>query len=134
MMESPTVSSSRRRGPSTPPGPRPSCAPPCAAGSTSTTPTTPSSPGGWPTCTRTPEARARLKKSDGDWLAALGKLDFDKLSREGRVDYLLLKNHIEHELRRLDLPPAKEAGKKDASGIVGRPIGREALLVELAGE
>src|SRR5262249_32046745 len=36
--------------------------------------------------------------------------------------------------RLLDLPPAPEKNKKDASGIVGQPIGRAALLNELAGD
>ncbi len=89
---------------------------------------------GFPKGPVSPERAARLKKFYGDWLAALPKLDFDKLSREGQVDYLLLKNHLERELRRLDLPPPKAAAKKDNSGITGRPIGREALLLELAGE
>jgi uncharacterized protein (DUF885 family) len=83
---------------------------------------------------KTPEAKDRLKKFSADWLAAVAKLDFDKLSQEGKVDYLLLKNHLQRELRRLDLPAREDAGKKDASGITGFPIGREALLSELAGE
>jgi uncharacterized protein (DUF885 family) len=92
---------------------------------------------------KTPEGQAKLKKLCTDWLAALAKLDFDKLSLEGRVDYLLLQNRIQSDLRRLDLQakaseePARKpggAGPKDPSGIVGHPIGRAALLVELAAE
>src|SRR5262245_48045524 len=52
---------------------------------------------------RTPERLARMKQYYADWLAALGKLDFDRLGQEGRIDYLLLRNSIERELRRLDL-------------------------------
>jgi hypothetical protein len=82
-----------------------------------------------------PERVARLKQFFTDWTSALGKLKFDELSRDGRVDYLLLKNRLELELRRLDLQdrPRPEP-RKDDSGIAGRPIGREALLSELAGE
>ena len=91
-----------------------------------------------PAAPPSPERQARMKKFHTDWLAALQKLDFDKLSRDGQVDYLLLRNQIERELRRLDLPPRapeEKAGKPGGeSGIVGRPIGREALLGELAGE
>jgi len=32
------------------------------------------------------------------WQARLGEVDFDKLSQEGRVDYLLLRNRLGHEL------------------------------------
>jgi uncharacterized protein (DUF885 family) len=84
---------------------------------------------------KTAEGKARLKQFDNDWLAALEKLDFDKLSRQGRVDYLLLRNYLVQEVRRLDLPPAEDGpAKKDASGIAGRPIGRAALVHELAAE
>src|SRR5262249_47934064 len=80
-----------------------------------------------------PERLARAKKFYTVWLAALQKLDFDKLSRDGQVDYVLLRNQIERELRRLERP-AGERQPADESGIAGRPIGREALLSELAGE
>src|SRR5437870_3148108 len=38
-----------------------------------------------------------------DWLAQLQKLNFDSMSQEGKVDYLLLKNHLEYELRQMDI-------------------------------
>src|SRR5439155_14920350 len=38
-----------------------------------------------------------------DWLAQLQKLNFDSMSHEGKVDYLLLKNHLEYELRQMDI-------------------------------
>ena len=70
-------------------------------------------------------------------LAALRRLDFAGLSREGQVDYLLLKARLERDVKRAELqakgdrrPPVP----KDDTGIVGRPIGRDALMVELAGE
>jgi len=94
-----------------------------------------------------PEKQTKNKKFLSDWLAALGKLDFDKLSQEGKVDYILVRNSIDRDLRRMELQaqPAVEkpadgasGGRKsagsDPSGIVGNPIGREALLAELAGE
>jgi uncharacterized protein (DUF885 family) len=87
---------------------------------------------------KTPEGEAKVKQLCSDWLAALDKVDFDKLSQEGRVDYLLLKNQMLRELRRIDILAKAEAEEekapKDPSGIVGRPIGRDMLLVELAGE
>ena len=50
-----------------------------------------------------PARRARLKQFYGDWLAALGGLDFDSMSQDGKVDYLLFKNYLTHELRDLDI-------------------------------
>jgi uncharacterized protein (DUF885 family) len=81
------------------------------------------------------ERQARQKKQNEEWLAALGKLDFDNLSEDGRADYVLLRNLLDRDLRRLSLE-GKERPEpfKDNSGIAGRPIGREGLLAELAGE
>ena len=47
--------------------------------------------------------QARMKQFYSDWLATLAKLDFDSMSQDGRIDYLLFKNHLDHELRQLDL-------------------------------
>jgi uncharacterized protein (DUF885 family) len=47
--------------------------------------------------------QARMKQFYNDWLSSLAKLEFDKMSQDGRIDYLLFKNHLEHELRQLDL-------------------------------
>ncbi len=68
------------------------------------------------------------------WLAALKKLDFGKLSRDGQIDYLYLRNTLEVGLRRASNPPPPAPLKTDSSGIAGRPIGREALMLDLAGE
>ena len=42
------------------------------------------------------ERRARLRAFQRAWLDALPKIGFAKLSREGQVDYVLLRNHIEY--------------------------------------
>jgi uncharacterized protein (DUF885 family) len=85
-----------------------------------------------------PEERARQKRRLNEWLSAVEKLDFDGFSQSDRVDYLLLKNHINYRLRRLETADAQSEDDRpaalDASGISGRPIGREALLVELQHE
>ena len=47
--------------------------------------------------------QARMKQFYTNWLATLAKLDFDSMSQDGRIDYLLFKNHLDHELRQLDL-------------------------------
>jgi uncharacterized protein (DUF885 family) len=50
-----------------------------------------------------PARRDRFKKYYTDWLASLKSLDFDSLSQDGKVDYVLFKNHLEYELRQLDI-------------------------------
>src|SRR5262249_42078959 len=47
--------------------------------------------------------RDRFRKFYLDELAGLQRLDFDSLSQEGKVDYVLFRNHLEHELRQLDI-------------------------------
>ncbi len=47
--------------------------------------------------------QARMKRFYSDWLAVIAKLDFDAMGQDGRIDYLLFKNHLDHELRQLDL-------------------------------
>ena len=47
--------------------------------------------------------RARMKQFYGDWLASLAKLNFDSMSQDGRIDYVLFKNHLDHELRQLQI-------------------------------
>jgi uncharacterized protein (DUF885 family) len=74
---------------------------------------------------RSPEGLARMKKFTAGWLAALEKLDFNALGHDGQVDYLLLKNHLESQQRRLALKEQPARGK---------PVGREALLADLAAE
>jgi len=50
-----------------------------------------------------PARRERFKKLYNDWLAALLKMDFDSMSEDGKVDYILFKNHLEYELRQLNI-------------------------------
>ncbi len=47
--------------------------------------------------------RERFKKFYSDWLASLHSLDFDSMSQDGKIDYILFKNHLEYELRQLDI-------------------------------
>src|SRR5438876_1285163 len=46
---------------------------------------------------------AHFRQFYSDWLAQLQKMNFDSMSQEGKVDYLLLKNHLEYELRQIDI-------------------------------
>jgi hypothetical protein len=57
------------------------------------------------------------------WLAELARLDFDALSVEGRVDYVLLRNRIDFELATLAVPSAAARGE---------PIGADGLRAHLA--
>jgi uncharacterized protein (DUF885 family) len=46
---------------------------------------------------------ARFRQFYSEWLAQIQKLNFDSMSQEGKVDYLLLRNHLEYEMRQLDI-------------------------------
>ena len=50
-----------------------------------------------------PAYRARMKKLDGEWLDRLEKMDFEGMDEDGRIDFLLLKNYLAHDLRQLDI-------------------------------
>jgi len=50
-----------------------------------------------------PARRVRMKQFYTEWLASLAKLSFDAMSQDGKIDYVLFKNHLDHELRQLDL-------------------------------
>ncbi len=89
---------------------------------------------------RTPDRQARAKKFYGEWQVALRKLSFDALSRDAQIDYLLLQNQIQHELKRANNPTPNRGGagggrrRGNELAIEGRPIGRQAMLDELAFE
>jgi len=48
------------------------------------------------------QRRERLRGFYRAWLARLPTLDFDRMSQEGKVDYVLLRNLIEYQLKLLD--------------------------------
>jgi uncharacterized protein (DUF885 family) len=50
-----------------------------------------------------PNRQARMKQFYAEWLGRLAELNFESMSPEGRIDYLLLRNHLQHEQRQLDL-------------------------------
>jgi uncharacterized protein (DUF885 family) len=47
------------------------------------------------------ERRARTREFYDAWLKGLTRVDFSRLSREGQVDYILLRNHIEYQSKLL---------------------------------
>ena len=44
-----------------------------------------------------------MREFYGSWVARLDDVQFDAMSQEGRIDFLLFKNHLLHELKQLDL-------------------------------
>ena len=48
-----------------------------------------------------PARRERLRAFYTDWRARLGRVNFDRLSQEGRIDYVLLDSRLRAELARL---------------------------------
>jgi uncharacterized protein (DUF885 family) len=73
----------------------------------------------------------RSTRFSREWLGALKKLDFDGLSLDGQIDYLLLRNTLERDLARSPSGFARPTRPRDPTAVVGSPIGREALLTEL---
>src|SRR6266700_3252660 len=53
--------------------------------------------------------RDRMMRFYREWLDRLPTLDFESMSQEGRIDYLLLRNHVQHEVRQLELKTKAEA-------------------------
>jgi len=50
-----------------------------------------------------PARQTRFKQFYGDWLAMLGKMNFDALSPEGKVDWVLFRNHLDHEMQQIEI-------------------------------
>jgi len=47
--------------------------------------------------------QARFRRFYAEWRDGLAKFEFGSMSQAGRVDYLLFKNHLDYELRQLDI-------------------------------
>ncbi|MDQ3012537.1 MAG: DUF885 domain-containing protein [Acidobacteriota bacterium] len=50
-----------------------------------------------------PARQARFKQFYTDWLAAISKGNFDAMSPDGKVDFVLFKNHLNHEMQQLEI-------------------------------
>jgi uncharacterized protein (DUF885 family) len=50
-----------------------------------------------------PARLTRFKQFYSDWLALIGKMNFDTMGQDGRIDYVLFKYHLNHELQQLDV-------------------------------
>lgn len=42
-------------------------------------------------------------------LDRIARLDFNSMSEAGQIDYLLFRNHLQHEIRQLDLSAKYQA-------------------------
>jgi hypothetical protein len=56
-----------------------------------------------------PARRERFRKFYQDALDRIQQLNFDAMSEGGKVDYILFRNHLEHELRQLDIDEKQQA-------------------------
>jgi uncharacterized protein (DUF885 family) len=59
-----------------------------------------------------PARRERFRKFYGDALERIRQLNFDAMSQSGKVDYVLFRNHLERELRQLDIEEKQLADMK----------------------
>jgi hypothetical protein len=50
-----------------------------------------------------PVRYASMSQFLSEWLSTLGRLNFDAMSVDGKIDYLLFKNYLEHEIRQLEI-------------------------------
>jgi len=51
---------------------------------------------------QSPAQRQRMRNFYEEWRARLRDIDFDKLSQEGRIDYVLVDNYLQYQLTLLD--------------------------------
>ena len=69
-----------------------------------------------------PARRERFRKFYGDALERIRQLNFDAMNQGGKVDYVLFRNHLERELRQLEIEEKQLADMKPlipfASAIV----------------
>lgn len=49
-----------------------------------------------------PAQRRRMREFYNGWRTQLGELNFDKLAQEGKIDYVLLDNYLQHQIALLD--------------------------------
>jgi uncharacterized protein (DUF885 family) len=58
------------------------------------------------TATLSTDRREAMKQFYGSWRNRIRELNFDGLSQDGKVDYLVFNNYLNHELRQLDIQAA----------------------------
>ncbi|MGH9860537.1 MAG: hypothetical protein ACRD5F_10990, partial [Candidatus Acidiferrales bacterium] len=65
---------------------------------------------------------ARFRQFYTEWRDRLAKVNFDSLSLDGRVDYVLFKNHLDHQLLELDIEAKRLAEMKPLIPFAGAII------------
>ncbi|HET9533656.1 MAG TPA: DUF885 family protein, partial [Blastocatellia bacterium] len=74
-----------------------------------------------------PARQARMKRFYTEWLDSLGKIDFDRMSQSGQIDYILFKNHLEYELRQIDI---EDKRRQEIEALI--PFASEMVALEEA--
>jgi len=69
--------------------------------------------------------RERTREFLNDWQERLARTNFDSLSEDGRIDFLLFDNHLDYELRQLDI---RAKGLEESRHFL--PFADEVLLLE----
>ncbi|MGD8727257.1 MAG: hypothetical protein PVH40_06405, partial [Gemmatimonadales bacterium] len=69
--------------------------------------------------------RTRMTEFYGEWLDHLDRYDFEGLSHEGKVDWLLFRNHVEHELEQLGIAERRVAEAAPLLPFGARIVGLE---------
>jgi len=79
-----------------------------------------------------PERRERLRRFFTEAKATLAERNFDKLSQDGKVDYILFRNSLDHELQRLDLEAKEQEGNAAYLPFAGAVIRLEEARRKMA--
>lgn len=56
-----------------------------------------------------PTRAAQRERFLSEWRRLLGEVEFDSLSQEGRIDYILMRNHLDYELRQIGIDRVSQA-------------------------
>lgn len=56
-----------------------------------------------------PTRAAQRERFLSEWRRLLGEVEFDALSQEGRIDYILMRNHLDYELRQIGIDRTSQA-------------------------
>lgn len=65
--------------------------------------------------TASPDQRRRMREFYATWISELRQLDFDRLSQEGKVDYVLLANYLAHQA---DLLGRQETHRAETAALL----------------
>jgi uncharacterized protein (DUF885 family) len=69
--------------------------------------------------------RKRLAQFYREWSENVSQMNFDALSGDGRIDYVLFRNHLQHEVRQLDLDARAYQEEAPLMPFVGTIVGFE---------